>query len=68
MDDNTRFNNLQKALEHAIAIIENYQRDIQYPQDSGYDFDLVAAGFCQGSMYLGAVERIKKVANGELEL
>jgi len=68
MDDCTRFNNLQKALEHAIAIIESYQSDIEDPQTCGVDFDLVAAGFCQGRMYLGAVERINKVANGELEI
>ena len=68
MDDNTRFNNLHQALEYAITVIESYQRDIQNPKDCGIDFDLVAAGFCQGRAYLNAVKYINKIADGELEV
>jgi len=53
-------NNLEKALEYAIEIIEAYElecRDLEGYIKEGHDIE----GFCQGSIFKNAIKRIKKL-------
>ncbi len=47
---------LETALQYAIRVIESYQLDIRNSEWVGVD--LVAKGFCQGSIYRDAVEEL----------
>ena len=49
---------LAGALEHANGVMESYQMDIRNPPDF-VAYDLVSAGFCQGTIYLNAPQRIR---------
>ena len=53
--------NLEKTLDYAINIIENYEMDIRNMK-SYFKGDLNKTGFCQGSIYRDAVKDIKKMA------
>lgn len=62
-----------EALSHAEEVINSYQMDIRAskdwlatPIDDVYEapVDLVALGFCQGSLYLKALEKIKSLREG----
>ena len=57
--------NIQIALDHAILIIENYEMDIHnlftYLETQNH-------GFCQGTMYKNALERIQKIRDGKLKV
>lgn len=48
---------LRAALEYAIRVIESYQMDIR---------TVASEGFCQGSIYLDAVDMIRRIAEGKL--
>lgn len=49
---------LRCALGYALEVIESYQADIR---ERGLDSE----GFCQGRIYLSAVDRIKRMARGQ---
>lgn len=51
---------LLAALEYAIDIIEAYQMDIRNSEWTGVDLE--EKGFCQGRIYLRAIERIRALA------
>lgn len=48
-----------EALSFAKSVIENYQMDIRNSEWVG--IDLVAKGFCQGEIYLGAIDQINRM-------
>ncbi len=50
---------LKDALAFAVSVIQNYAMDIRHSEWIGVD--LVAKGFCQGRMYLGAEDQIKRM-------
>ncbi len=54
-----------KALDHAILVIENYEMDVtnllKHPGMAE-----ICGGFCQGTIYKNALERIQKIRDGEL--
>ena len=55
---------VEKALNFAIAIIENYELDIKNSR-AEFGIDLVKRGFCQGVVYKNALKIIeqKKVSD-----
>ena len=57
VDKNTTEENLRYALNFAVCVIQNYQADIRA---RGLDRE----GFCQGVVYLEAVDMIKRFSEG----
>ncbi len=57
--DTDEVESLKVGLERAITIIEGYEMDIRNSERIGVD--LVAKGFCQGSVYHFAIHDILKV-------
>lgn len=53
---------LNDAVRVAIIVIESYEMDIRNSEWTGVD--LVAKGFCQGSIYVRARETIERIARG----
>lgn len=52
----------------ALAIIDNYEADIRNPDHREWlGVDLVAKGFCQGTIYQGAREFVERIARGEID-
>ena len=62
--------NLKKALKFAIKIIESYQLDIDNSDTDGIclEINLKQKGFCQGEIYLTAIEDIKRMAEENKEV
>lgn len=60
---------LRAALQYAILVIEGYQLEIRSSDDPSIGLPLAKSladyGFCQGSIYLTAVETIRAIAAGE---
>lgn len=54
---------LREALTYAMWTIESYQIDIRNSQWLGVD--LVSLGFCQGTIYTGALEKIFRLQKAE---
>jgi len=52
-----REESLQKALDYAVSIIENYEMDIRRSINMGN----IRVGFCQGSVYKNAVNKIQEL-------
>ena len=51
---------LERALEHAVLVIENYEMDIRNSEWTGVN--LHAVGFCQGVIYQRALQTIQDLA------
>ena len=51
---------LERALNHATLVIENYEQDIRDSAWTGVD--LAAVGFCQGIIYTSALRIIDDLA------
>jgi len=70
--EQTEARRLRAALEHAIDVIESYQMDLRNSNRAGIivsgegDKTLAEIGFCQGSTYRKAVDRIRRIAEGTL--
>jgi hypothetical protein len=60
---------LERALKYAKTVIENYEMDIRNSGRGDLAFvgvKLDEVGFCQGTIYTGALEIIDRIACGEL--
>lgn len=51
---------LERALEHATLVIENYEMDIRNSDWTGVN--LAAVGFCQGVIYRRALRTVQSLA------
>lgn len=56
---------LKDALAFAVSVIQNYAMDIRNSEWAGVD--LVAKGFCQGSIYLGAEDQIVRMRQRRMD-
>lgn len=52
--------NMARALRYALNVIESYEMDIRNSQEI-IGHDLVADGFCQGSIYTEARATIRRI-------
>ena len=55
----------ERALTYAKRIIESYELDLRHSHER-VGVDLVAQGFCQGTVYREALSTIHRLETGEL--
>lgn len=63
MEPSALIGQLHRALDYAIDIIESYEIDVRNSEPI-VGIDLAKRGFCQGSIYKQAVQRVKDIAAG----